>query len=35
MELITFAILVLFVGALNVALGGDSRPSEQDHGRDW
>jgi hypothetical protein len=31
MELITFALLLLFVGALTVALGSDSRPSEQDH----
>jgi hypothetical protein len=35
MEIITFALLVLFIGALSVALGDDSRPSEHEHLRNW
>ncbi len=31
MELITFALLVLFVGALSISLGSDSRPIDSDH----
>jgi hypothetical protein len=35
MELLIFVVLVLFVGALAIALGEDSRPSEHDHIRNW
>jgi hypothetical protein len=33
MEPITFALIVLFVGALSISLGSDSRPSDDDHVR--
>jgi hypothetical protein len=35
MELITFVLAVAFMGALAVVFGGDSRPSEHDHMRNW
>jgi hypothetical protein len=35
MEIITFTLLVLVVGALSLALGDDSRPSEHDRTRNW
>lgn len=35
MEILTMALLLLFLGALAVADGKDSRPSEQDHIRNW
>jgi hypothetical protein len=33
MEIITFALLVLFIGALSISLGSDSRPTDRDHCR--
>jgi len=35
MEIITFALLVLFIGALSIALGNDSRPSEHENLHNW
>jgi hypothetical protein len=35
MEILTLALVLLFVGALALTLGDDSRPSEHDHIRNW
>jgi hypothetical protein len=35
MEIIALALLILCVGALSMAFGDDSRPSERDHTRNW
>jgi hypothetical protein len=35
MELITFFLLIAFVGALAIACGDDSRPSEHDRVHNW
>jgi hypothetical protein len=35
MEILALTLLILFVGALSIALGDDSRPSEHDHVRNW
>jgi hypothetical protein len=35
MEILIFALLVLFIGALALELGPDSRPSEHEHMHNW
>jgi len=35
MEILIFALFVLFIGALSLELGPDSRPSEHEHVRNW
>ena len=35
MELIIFLLATAFVGALAIVCGGDSRPCENDHIRNW
>jgi hypothetical protein len=35
MELIIFSLATAFVGVLAIVCGGDSRPSEHDHIRNW
>jgi hypothetical protein len=35
MEILTFALIVLFVGALSISLGSDSRPVDSGRRHDW
>jgi hypothetical protein len=35
MELIFFAVIVLFVAEAANRIGTDSRPNERDHARNW
>jgi hypothetical protein len=35
MEILAFALILVLIGALSIDLGKDSRPSEDDHARNW
>jgi hypothetical protein len=35
MEILTVALILVFIGALAIVFGADSRPSEHEHLRNW